>query len=247
MMAATIGLAIKGGAAGALPVAIVGLFTLLKPLTAKYRRFLIVFTASVVLCFLGGAAFSYYVLLPAAMGFLLSFGEGIAVPVIDIGEYLGLLAAIVFWMGVIFTLPPAMYVLTKFRLIEYKSFRKPMVRKLLGPAAVIFSAIITPSLDPWLTLMMAVPIVALYEVGVFASWVARPEEGNYLWLKTVAAALRRLRDALAWPYRRVRRVTEKQIVIVVTVLCVAVWVWLLAWLLWDDLLELLPWSPIIPS
>tara|TARA_Y100000310_G_scaffold3270_1_gene4178 strand:+ start:1369 stop:2310 length:942 start_codon:yes stop_codon:yes gene_type:complete len=236
MMSATIGLALKGGAVVALPVATVGALTLLRPFIGRYWLFLVIFTTSVLLCFLGGAAFGYYVLLPTAMRFLLHFGEGIAVPVIDISEYLALFMAIVFWMGVVFVLPPVMYLLTKLRLVEYRSLRN--VRKFVPASAFVLSAILTPTFDVVNQTMMAVPMIALYEVGLFVSWAARPEEGNYLWLKTVAAALRRLRDALAWPYRRVRRVTEKQIVIVVTVLCVAVWVWLLVWLLWDDLLEL---------
>jgi len=238
MMSATFGLAWKGGAVVAFPALIASILTLIRPLTGRYWGFILAFIAAVGLSFLGGVAFAYYVMLPAAMGFLLSFGDGIAVPIIDISEYLALFTSLVFWTGVIFTIPPIMFGLTKSGLASYSTFNSRTTHKLVFGFAMIFAAILTPTTDLMTYAFMFVPMFALYEVGVFASWLARPEEGNYLWLKTVAAALRRLRDALAWPYRRVRRVTEKQIVIVVTVLCVAVWVWLLAWLLWDDLLEL---------
>ena len=219
MMASTIGLAIKGGAVVALPVATVGFLTLLRPLIpGRYWRFLIIFTTSVLLCFLGGAAFGYYVLLPTAMQFLLHFGAGIAVPLIDITEYLAMFMAIVFWMGLIFVLPPAMYLLTKLRLVEYRTLRK--IRKFVPPSAFILAAILTPTFDVVNQTMMAVPMMILYEAGLFVSWAARPEEGNYLWLKTVAAGVRKVRNALAWAwrktgipwiYRRVRRITKKQL------------------------------------
>ena len=255
MMAATIGLAIKGGAVVALPVTTISILTMLRPLTGRYWRFLLIFTASVMLCFLGGATFGYYILLPTAMQFLLHFGAGIAVPMIDIAEYLAMFMAIVFWMGVIFVLPPAMYLLTKLRLVEYRTLRK--IRKFVPPSALILAAILTPTFDVVNQTMMAVPMMILYEVGLFVSWAARPEEGNYLWLKTVAAGIRKVRNALAWVlrktgipwlYRRVRRITKKQLLtIVVAVIAISVGLAGLAVLLvsqfmphwWGELLELI--------
>jgi len=257
MMAATFGLAWKGGAIVALPVAIVSVFTFIRPLTGPYFRFIVIFTASVMLCFLGGAAFGYYVLLPTAMGFLLHFGEGVAIPIIDISEYLALFMAIVFWMGIIFTLPPMMFLLAKFDLVGYRSFRKPLVRKLVTPSAAILAGILTPTADVVNLILFTVPIVVVYEVGVFLSWTARPEEGNYLWLKTVAHGVRKVRNALAWAwrktgipwaYRRVRRITKKQLLtIVVAIAALSVGLAGLAVLLvsqfmphwWGELLTLL--------
>ena len=255
MMASTIGLAIKGGAVVALPVATIGILTMLRPLTGRYWRFLLIFTASVMLCFMGGATFGYYILLPTAMQFLLHFGAGIAVPMIDIAEYLAMFMAIVFWMGVIFVLPPAMYLLTKLRLVEYRTLRK--IRKFVPPSALILAAILTPTFDVVNQTMMAVPMMILYEVGLFVSWAARPEEGNYLWLKTVAAGIRKVRNALAWAwrktgipwlYRRVRRITKKKLLtILFAVLAISVGLAGLAVLLvsqfmphwWGELLELI--------
>ena len=255
MMASTIGLAIKGGAVVALPVATIGILTMLRPLTGRYWRFLLIFTASVMLCFMGGATFGYYILLPTAMQFLLHFGAGIAVPMIDIAEYLAMFMAIVFWMGVIFVLPPAMYLLTKLRLVEYRTLRK--IRKFVPPSALILAAILTPTFDVVNQTMMAVPMMLLYEIGLFVSWAARPEEGNYLWLKTVAAGIRKVRNALAWAlrktgipwlYRRVRRITKKKLLtILFAVLAISVGLAGLAVLLVSQFMphwwgELLEWS-----
>lgn len=247
MMAATIGLAIKGGAVTALPVATVAVLTLLRPLTGRYWRFTVVFTAAILLSFLGGAAFGYYILLPTAMKFLLSFGAGIAIPVIDISEYLDLFMGIVFWTGVIFTLPPVMYLVTKFGFVKYSRLRK--IRRFVPPFALIFAGILTPTADAVNLMLMAAPMIALYEVGLFVSWVARPEDGNYLWLKTIAAGLKRLRDALTWPYRKAKSVWrawcerlgisgQRLGVYIAATLSLLGAAALAGWLLWDELLEL---------
>jgi hypothetical protein len=40
--------------------------------------------------------------------------------------------------------------------------------------------------------------MALYEVGMFAAWTVNPEEGNYLWLKTIGVWVGRIRNAAVW-------------------------------------------------
>jgi len=61
-----------------------------------------------------------------------------------------------------------------------------------------------------------VPIILLYEVGLFLSWIAWPEEGNYLWFKTIGSVAskiyRAIKTGVAFPvvktrslYRKVRR------------------------------------------
>ena len=124
MMGATIQLAMRGGAIAALPVLAVSIYTLFSPLIPpQQRRFLVIFLPATVLCFLSGAAFAYWVLLPTGLKFLLNFGSGVAVPVIDISEYLNLLVAMMFWLGVVFELPIAMFLLAKLRIISYLRLR----------------------------------------------------------------------------------------------------------------------------
>ena len=201
MMGATFGLAWKGGAVLAFPVLIASTLTLIRPLTGSYFRFVVVFIVATGLSFLGGAAFAYYVMLPAAMRFLLSFGDGIAVPLIDISEYMALFTSLVFWTGVIFTVPPAMFGLTKGGLVTYSTFNSRTTHKLVFGFAMIFAAVLTPTTDLVTYGFMFVPMVALYEVGVFASWLAHPEEGNYLYLWS---ALRKYSALAEWQQQRQR-------------------------------------------
>src|SRR3990167_4202399 len=72
MMRATILLAMRGGALAALPVMVVGAYTLVRPaLSGKQHRFIVLFVPATALCFLAGSAFAYFVMLPMGLGFLL--------------------------------------------------------------------------------------------------------------------------------------------------------------------------------
>ena len=124
MMGATIQLAIRGGIITALPVIIVSVYTLFSSLVPpQQRRFLVIFLPATVLSFLLGAAFAYWILLPTGLKFLLNFGTGVAVPVIVLSEYIDLLTAMIFWLGVVFELPIAMYLLAKMQIVSYLRLR----------------------------------------------------------------------------------------------------------------------------
>jgi len=203
MMGATISLAIRGGTVLALPVLVTGILTLLKPwIRTSYWWFLTIFTVLTVVSFLTGAAFVYIVMLPVSLEFLLSFGEDVAVPLILLDKYIELTSSLMLWVGLIFELPIAMYLLVKFRILSYQKLRR--FRKFVPPTAIILAGIITPTFDGFNQVMVALPMWALYEVGLFTSWLAHPEEGNYLWLRTIGRWLRKVRDGLAWVLRKVR-------------------------------------------
>jgi sec-independent protein translocase protein TatC len=172
---ATIGLVMKGGLVAAFPVATFSVVTLVSPLLdRKQRRFVLwVFTPALFLCFLAGAAFAYYVMLPVGMRYLLNFGEGIAVPVIQLGEYMKISTALIFWAGVVFELPLVMLLLARTRLVGYDRFKK--YRKFVPIAAFILGALITPTFDVVNSSLVAVPIILLYELGLILAWLVKPK------------------------------------------------------------------------
>ena len=175
MMSATIHLAMMGGLVAAFPVATISVYQLVSPLLSRQRRrFVLLFLPAIFACYLGGAAFAYFVMLPVGLNFLLNFGTGIAVPLISITEYMSLVTAMLFWLGVVFELPPVMFLLTKLRLVRYERFRR--FRRYVPGAAFILSAIITPTVDVVNSTLVAVPIIVLFEVGLFLSRLARPRE-----------------------------------------------------------------------
>jgi sec-independent protein translocase protein TatC len=217
MMGATIQLSLRGGAVVALPVLVGSVYTLIRPLIPRpLHHFIKLFLPATLLCFLAGASFAYFVMLPAGLGFLLNFGGGVAQPLITINEYLDLMISMTFWLGVVFELPVAMYLLAKTNVISYRKMKN--LRKFVPVTAFILSAIITPTFDIFNQTLVAVPIILLYEVGLFWAWVAHPERGNYLWLKTIRAAVlwvaRVLRAVVLSPYTVPRLAYRKMVKLV---------------------------------
>ena len=174
MMGAVIHLAMMGGVVVAFPVATISVYQLVSPLLSRQRRrFIVLFLPAVFVCYLGGVAFAYFVMLPVGLTFLLHFGAGIAVPLISITEYMSLVTAMLFWLGVVFELPLVMFLLTKLGLVRYERLRR--LRRYIPAAAFILSAILTPTFDVVNQTMVAVPIILLFAVGLFLSWLVRPK------------------------------------------------------------------------
>ena len=177
ILSVTIRLSLTGGVVLSIPVLVLTIFYLVSPLISRHeRRLVALFLPAILLSFLAGVSFAYFVMLPVGIAFLLHFGEGVAVPTIRISEYLNLVITMIFWLGIIFELPLAMMLLARLRLVSYRQFKK--VRKFVPPVAIILSAIITPTFDIVNQLMVAIPIIILYEVGLLLAWLAQPGKGR---------------------------------------------------------------------
>jgi len=207
MMAVAIHLTMMGGLVAAFPVATISVYQLVSPLLSRQkRRFVVLFLPAIFVCFLGGVAFAYFVMLPVGLKFLLNFGEGIAVPLISITEYMALVTAMLFWLGMVFELPPIMFLLTKLRLVRYEQFRR--FSRNVPVAALILGALLTPTFDVVNQTLVAFPIILLYEVGLFLSRLARPRERKQrrsVFRNKVASFWRRLLTVFMVLRRRERR------------------------------------------
>jgi len=179
MFSATLSLSMKGGQLVAFPVLVVGALAMLRPLVPRrFWLFVTIYSAISIAMFALGASFVFFTMIPVSLQFLLTFGKGIAEPVILLSEYLALLLSLLFWIGaVVFQLPVVMQLLAKFRLVPYAKARN--LRKWVVPTAFIFAALITPSLDGTLTFLVALPMLILYEVGLLAGWLTHPDGDNY--------------------------------------------------------------------
>ena len=207
MFGTTLDLSMKGGQFVAFPVIVVGLLSMLKALVPRrFWLFLTTYTALSIGMFLLGASFGFFVIMPVSLHFLLTFGEGVAVPVILLTDYMALLLSLIFWIGVAFELPIVMQLLSRFRVVSYA--RASTLRKWVVPTAFIFAALITPSLDGTLTFLVAIPMLLLYEAGLIAGWLTHPEEGNYFADLPMVQRARRLMHKVTkrvmLPYRKIR-------------------------------------------
>jgi len=194
----------KGGQFAAFPVLIVGALTMLKPFVPRrFWLFVTTYSAISIAMFALGASFVFYVMMPVSLNFLLTFGSGIAVPVILLTSYMALLLSLLFWIGIVFELPVVMQLLAKFRLVPYSKAKN--LRKWIVPTAFIFAALITPSLDGTLTFLVALPMLLLYEIGLIAGWLT-DREGNYFAdLPMVQRTYRVTKSGAGWVARKVRQ------------------------------------------
>ncbi|HJX69585.1 MAG TPA: twin-arginine translocase subunit TatC [Dehalococcoidia bacterium] len=158
----------------ALPFLIYQMVMFVRPaLTRNERRYLYLLLPGVVLFFFAGAAFTYYVFLPPALDFLINFPltSGIAEPQIRIGDYISVVAKMLFVMGLVFELPLVIFFLTKIGVVTPQWLSK--YRRFAYMGAFIVAAIVTPTVDPINQTVVAVPIILLYELGILLSKLAQ--------------------------------------------------------------------------
>lgn len=118
--------------------------------------------------FLMGTAFCFIIVLPFAMNFLLNFRTESLTPMISVEKYVDFCLKFIIAFGVIFELPVVMVFLSRMGLVTPLWLAKN--RKYAVLAAFIAAALLTPTPDAFNQTLMAVPIMVLYETGI---WSAR--------------------------------------------------------------------------
>ncbi|WP_338823073.1 Sec-independent protein translocase protein TatC [Moorella humiferrea] len=156
----------------ALPVILWEVWSFILPALHSHERRLVymVMPASILL-FLGGIIFGYLVVFPAAIRFLLvSASEGFT-PLISISRYFSFLTMFVLPFGLIFQLPLVIMLLTHLGLITPRFLAKN--RKYAVLLIFILAAVLTPTPDMISQTLMALPVIALYEVSIWISYLVR--------------------------------------------------------------------------
>ncbi len=157
----------------ALPFFILQAVLFVRPaLTRKERAYLYLLMPAILLCFVGGATFAWYVFLPHALDFLLGFGHDQAEAMIKISSVISFDVQILFWMGVVFELPVIAFFLAKIGVLNWRALARQWKWGLVG--SVVLAAVITPTPDPINCLIVTAPIVLLYLLSILTAWIARP-------------------------------------------------------------------------
>ena len=127
---------------------------------------------SSVLLFYSGCAFAYFVVLPAVFGFLTKVTpEGVAM-MTDIQAYLDFVLVIFLAFGASFELPVALVILVLLGWVTPKQLSEWRGYAVVG--IFVVAAIITPP-DVVSQLLLAVPMMILYEAGIIAARMAAPK------------------------------------------------------------------------
>jgi len=163
-----ISISMVGGIILAFPYLFWELWKFIKPaLSSKELKYARGSLFWISLCFFTGAAFGYFILAPFTFNFLANFTLGTKnvysyLPTLD--DYIDTLNNIILGCGLSFELPVLAYVLAKIGLISGDFLRK--YRKYASVIILILAAIITPSPDWTSQVIVAVPLLLLYEVSV---------------------------------------------------------------------------------
>jgi sec-independent protein translocase protein TatC len=121
--------------------------------------------------FFAGGALVYYLIFPLAWQFFLSFETGGAEGALPIqleakvSEYLSLVMKLIFAFGLSFELPLLLTLLARVGLVTAKGLAEKRKYAIVG--AFVAAAILTPP-DPISQISLAIPIIILYEVSIFA-------------------------------------------------------------------------------
>lgn len=130
------------------------------------RKAVILFTISSIALFVAGVAFGYLVVFLSSITFFVYMGQGLATPMLSISQYVGFLFGFIMAFGIVFELPIIIYALTKLGLVTAKELRK--WRKYIVFAIFVLAAFLTPP-DALSQLLMAGPMIVLYEIGVLVA------------------------------------------------------------------------------
>jgi sec-independent protein translocase protein TatC len=136
------------------------------------RRAFLPFLFMTPFLFIAGAALAYYVAMPLALHFLLGYQGNIAgvqaTALPGIGNYLDFAMRFLFGFGVAFLLPVLLMLLERAGLVTRQQLKRG--RRYAIVVAFVVAAVLTPP-DVISQLLLAIPLVLLYEVSLVAIWL----------------------------------------------------------------------------
>lgn len=164
---ARIMLTLLGGFFLALPVVLYQIWQFVATGLKEYEtRYIKIFAPCSFFLFVMGSLFAYFITVPISIRFLLGFSSDFIVPMITVKNYISFVGTMVLAFGVVFELPLVLVFLTKIGIATPAFLAQK--RKHAIVLILIVSAFITPP-DFITQLIMAAPLIILYEAGIIAS------------------------------------------------------------------------------
>ena len=162
------------GIALAMPVILYEIYAYIDPaLLPKERRFIRFLGIPIILLFLLGMAFCYFVLLPNAIKFLISFGSDVIQNQLRASDYLSFVTTFILGLGIVFETPVVIYALVRVHVVRRSWLAKQ--RRYVFLLVFVIGAIITPTPDPFNQTLVAIPMYLLFELGLFLARFAGGE------------------------------------------------------------------------
>ena len=165
-------LGITAGILLALPIIIYQVWAFVFPaLNRAERRFAIPLFLIILIFFILGAAFAYFIVTPVVLQFSAQLFPSMPNRW-DLQNYVSFITRLILGFGIAFELPIVMAFLSRIGVINARGFREKQNYALLG--ICVMSALLTPA-DPWSMLLMAIPLFLLYQLGIFFAYLVEKE------------------------------------------------------------------------
>ncbi|MGH9632382.1 MAG: twin-arginine translocase subunit TatC, partial [Bryobacteraceae bacterium] len=144
------------------------------------------FAAPFILCsaglFIAGGLFAYFVVFRYGLTFLLGIGRDVGItPIVTVSEYFDLFVNVILGVAIVFELPILIFFLTLLRIASPRFLLRNSRYAIL--CIVLMAAVVTPTPDVFNLVLFSAPMIALYFVGLFASYmlVLNRENRRFPW------------------------------------------------------------------
>ena len=131
------------------------------------KKYVVPFVISSTVLFIGGVLFGYYLALPPAYSFFVEFSSDFLKPMFSLKEYLSLSLKLLLAFGLSFELPVFIFFMVKIGIVNSTILAKKRRYAIL--IIFIVAAVLTPSPDAITQIIMAVPLIILYELSIFVA------------------------------------------------------------------------------
>ena len=163
------------------------------------RKWCAPFVCTAAGLFIFGGLFAYFEIFPRAIVFLLGIGRDVKItPIVSLSDYFDLFVNVILGVGLIFETPIVIFFLTLLHLVTPQFLLRNSRYAILLIAVI--AALLTPTGDAINLTLLAVPMIFLYYVGAFASWilVLNRDHRAFAWKKIlIAISIVALAGALA--------------------------------------------------
>lgn len=136
-----------------------------KGLKESERKYLTLYGIFSLALFVSGASLAYFIVLPAAVKFLLGFATDSIVPMLSLSKYVSAVGVLLLVFGLAFQVPIVILFLSKLGLVTPDALARNRKYALL--VIFIAAAMLTPGPDVFSQVVMGVPMYLLYEVSIF--------------------------------------------------------------------------------
>jgi sec-independent protein translocase protein TatC len=161
--------ALLGGVILAMPVIVYQIWRFVTPgLYPHEKRYVYALAPAATLLFLAGAAFAYFVMLPAAIPALLGFAPIPTRP--RPANYISFVTNLIFWVGISFEMPLFIFFLAKVRLVSPRDLLRNW--RLAVFLIALLAALVTPTGDPINMALVMIPLTVLYGLSIFLAYAA---------------------------------------------------------------------------